>query len=269
MLLLALAAYLGYLVLIVLVQDWLLFPRAFVNGRAQGFPARFERIAIARDGFEVEARLLPARSGRRPAPLAVLFHGNAMLAEDWIAWADELARGGWNVLLPEFRGYASSGGSPTRAGLVADAAEFVRLAAADPRVDASRIALYGRSIGGMVAAEAAVALAEAGAAPRSLVLHTTPARIADFAWRYGAPPFLVRQRFDAEGALAALRLAGPATRITVIGHTEDEIVPSSHTARLARAAGVEALEFRGSHNGIPNAREQAAAMEAIESGLSR
>jgi pimeloyl-ACP methyl ester carboxylesterase len=152
MLLVVLSIYAAYLLVIALVQDRLLFPRFVAKGRASGFPARFERIALDRGDFSVEGRFLPAAETTGPATSVVLFHGNAMLAEDWIGWADALSARGFHVLLPEFRGYADSGGRPTRAGLVEDAAEFVRRVRTDQRVDAGRIALYGRSIGGMVAA---------------------------------------------------------------------------------------------------------------------
>lgn len=267
MLLIALSIYAAYLLFIVLVQDRLLFPRFLVNGRASGFPARFERIALDRGDFTVEGRFLPAGETTGPAPTVVLLHGNAMLAEDWVAWADELSARGWNVLLPEFRGYADSGGRPTRAGLVEDAAEFVRRVRADPRVDAARVALYGRSIGGMVAAEAAVLLAEEGAPPSAVVLHTTPSRIADFAWRHGAPPFLVRQRFDAVAALSDLRTIAPSTPITIIAHRDDEIVSRRQTLRLSAAAGIDPVEVAGTHNGFASARDELTALGAIERGL--
>jgi len=162
------------------------------------------------------------------------------------------------VLIPEFRGYGASGGRPAREALVADAVDALDRLTTDARVDASRLVVYGRSIGGAIAAEA---VARRAALPAALILHTTPARLSEFAWRYGAPPLLVRNRFDAEAAMKALhaRNDSPSCRVLILGHRQDEIVPASNASRLAVAAGVEAVEVDGSHNdyGSESARREA------------
>jgi fermentation-respiration switch protein FrsA (DUF1100 family) len=252
--------YVAWLTLIYVAQDAILFPRWMANPRYEPAPAGVECWTLDhKDGVRTEAWFVPARSASSTAhPLVVLLHGNAMLVQDWEEWADALARDGWNVLIPEFRGYGVSGGKPKRAALVDDMIEAIERAKADPRVDAKHVAIYGRSVGGAIAAEAAATLS---APPEVLVLQTTPACIADFSWRYGAPRFLVRCPFDAESAVKELK---GRCSITVIGHRQDEIVPFSHAQRLAKAAGVDLIAVDGTHNDSVKAADM-----AIEAALEK
>jgi len=268
--------YAVWLAILVVMQDTMLFPRAFANTRLVDPPRDAEVWSMRHDdGITTETWFVPAHGGNgetEPRPTIVLFHGNAMLVSDWADWAAALAARGFNVVLPEFRGYGRSGGVPSREALVADATRSIERAMEDPRVDPARIALYGRSIGGMVAAEAAVGLR---GPPALVVLHTTPARISDLASRYLAPPFLVRHRFDAEAALRALAARRERTErgvfpeFVVIGHRDDEIVPRSHTRRLAAAAGVEPLEVGGTHNRAATMDDENLVDRAIDEAFAR
>lgn len=244
--------YALWLVALFVAQRTIIFPSALVNDRYVPPPEGVEVWRERRpDGVTAFAWFVPAQGdASAPAPAIVLLHGNAMLVGDWIAWAERLSRGGVHVLMPEFRGYGASEGSPTREALVGDTVAMIEALGRDPRVDRNAIVLYGRSIGGSIAAEAAAALAEP---PAALVLHTAPARIAELAWRFAAPPLLVRDAFDAESAVTALR---GRTDITVIGHDRDEVVPSAHAERLAGAGGVPLVTIGGTHNAFAGAEDR-------------
>jgi uncharacterized protein len=234
-----------WLLAVFVMQRSILFPRGMANARYAPPPANVEIWREQRpDGVRADAWFVPAPGVVTPAPAIVLLKGNAMLAGDWLDWAEAFGASGVHVLIPEYRGYGVSEGAPSRAALVGDATALITRLMSDPRVDAKNVVVYGRSIGGAIAAEA---LAETPSLPRALILHTVPARVADFSWRFLAPPFLVRDRFDAESAVAKLR---GRLDITVIGHDRDEIVPYSHSDRLARAAGVERVGLEGTHNGF-------------------
>lgn len=264
------AGYLLWLTVLYFAQDWMLFPRSLANGRYEPAPADVEVWQLAHaDGVTTEAMFLAARGPATDAgaPTVVLVHGNAMLMQDWLDWGYDLAERGWNVLIPEFRGYGRSGGTPVRAALVGDMLDALSTLRADPRVDPERIALYGRSIGGMIAAEVAVKLEPP---PAALIAHTTPATIADLARRYGAPAFLLRSPFDAESALRTLRAsAGDACTVVVIAHRGDEIVPVAHGERLASAAGTTLVLVDGDHNSVATSADERVVADAIGQALAR
>jgi uncharacterized protein len=253
-------AYALWLIAIFVMQRSILFPRSLANGRFAPPPAAIEVWREPRpDGIDAIAWFLESRDDddapktRRAA--VVLVHGNAMIAGDWLAWAESIAERGAHVLLPEYRGYGDAAGSPSRDALVGDLQAMLARLRADPRVNPEAILVYGRSIGGTIAAEAAVANsgAEVATPPSHLILHTAPARIRDYSWRFGVPPFLVRDPFDAIAALTELR---GRTTITIFGHDRDEVVPARDAERLATAAGVETISFRGTHNAFGDRREQ-------------
>jgi alpha-beta hydrolase superfamily lysophospholipase len=120
----------------------------------------------AADGQPLFAYVLgdPARA----AAATIVFHGNADLAVNQIWWAEALARRtGTLVVVPEYRGYAGLGGTPTYEGSRQDARAAHALVRDVLGVSADRITLYGHSLGAAIAAELA-----ADVRPRALVLES-------------------------------------------------------------------------------------------------
>lgn len=100
--------------------------------------------------------------------LLLCFHGNADLAVWQLDWARAvLERTGYAVFLAEYRGYMSLGGSPSYATTRLDADAAYDHARISLRVDPSRFAFFGHSLGSAVAAE----LAERHP-PRALLLQS-------------------------------------------------------------------------------------------------
>lgn len=93
---------------------------------------------------------------RRAPGVLLCFHGNADLAIWQLDWARQVERHtGYAVLLAEYRGYMSLGGSPTYATSKLDARaayDHLRIAFG---VDRTRLVYYGHSLGSGVAAELA------------------------------------------------------------------------------------------------------------------
>jgi fermentation-respiration switch protein FrsA (DUF1100 family) len=134
------------------------------------------------DGVRIHAYFVPA-SSPTPARRGLLFlHGNAGNASHRLPNAAALARLGADVLLLDYRGYGLSDGSPSEAGVYADArAGWAHLT--DVRgIPPERIVVFGRSLGGAVAVERAQERALAG-----LVLESTFTNIDDMARRMIGP----------------------------------------------------------------------------------
>lgn len=260
-------AWVGWCAIIWFAQADLLYLPAQAG---PGLPAarvatvpRLERLRIAQDdGQTTEAWLVRTPSERRRG-LAVFFHGNAELIDDNLAEADRWNERGFDALLPEYRGYGRTSGTPSEARLVEDALAAIRAVrpgAADPLV------LHGRSLGTGIATQVAARLERAapaaladGSSPeplhataaasepsalRLLVLESPFTSIASFAWGFGVPPILVRDTYRTDLALGVMRCP-----VVALGARDDSIVPIEHGRALAALhARVQLVELEGDHN---------------------
>src|SRR5688500_11893279 len=116
----ALVFAIGFPLLMYLVQDRLIFyPRSLTEAQRAAISGRgvAESMFIEAEGTRLHAWHV------RGEPLVMYFGGNA----EEVSWMLEEAarrtpRTGW--LLVDYRGYGSSGGSPSEAALVADAVQW-------------------------------------------------------------------------------------------------------------------------------------------------
>ncbi|HYO94352.1 MAG TPA: alpha/beta fold hydrolase [Polyangiaceae bacterium] len=168
----------------------------------------------------VEAFFFPAAAR---APTVLFAHGNGELIDDNRSLAAWYQEHGFSVLMPEYRGYGRSQGTPSNDTLVADFVTFYDRLRAHPAVDAKRIYFHGRSLGGAVAAGAA-----AKRAPRALILESTFVSVRQLARERRVPAFLVAASFDTEVALRNVRMP-----VLLIHGRDDELVPAQHAQQLA------------------------------------
>ncbi|MDX1649885.1 MAG: alpha/beta hydrolase, partial [Myxococcota bacterium] len=170
---------------------------------------------------------LPAMA--RPTGLALLFlHGNAGNASHRLPEAAALAAQGFDVLLPDYRGYGLSEGRPDEAGVHADARAALAWLQEEAGRPASRIVVFGRSLGGAVAVELA-----RGRPLAALVLESTFTSVADVARSmlgFGLGP-LLRGRFDAASGIGEVRCP-----VLVMHGDRDEIIPFELGRRLFERA---------------------------------
>lgn len=136
---------------------------------------------------------------------------------------------GCNVLLVDYRGYGHSEGEPSERGLKLDAEAALDAMHARADIDASKIVLFGRSLGGAVA----VYLAErAPAKVAGLILENTFLSISSMvdalmpALRL-VKPLVLRLDWNSERLIQNV----PHPVLFVAG-LEDELVPHSHMSTL-------------------------------------
>jgi len=191
------------------------------------------------DGVKTESFLL--RAAATPTRgLVVLFHGNGELIDHGLDDARRWNALGFHALLPEYRGYGRTPGSPSERRLVADAIAAIR----DARgvVADGALILHGRSLGTGVAAQVTSGLA--GGDPALLVFESPFASISSFAWRYGVPPFVVCDPYRTDRVLATLDAP-----VLILHARSDTVVPISHGRALALLAKRATLvELEGDHN---------------------
>lgn len=238
----AVGAYLVWCLTLSLAQGWMIFPRGMAGPALPegALPRGVERWWIdAADGVRVEAWYLAPEDGG-PAPAAVIFHGNGELIDHVTEYAAWYRERGFAVLLPEYRGYGRSGGTPSQRAIVEDAKRFCAMLLARPEVDGARVVLHGRSLGAAVAAQVA-----AEHPPAALVLESPFVSINAMAAGYAVPPFLVRHPFRTDLVLPAL-----GRPVLILHSRDDEIVPYAHGKRLhAMTPGSRLVDLSGSHNG--------------------
>ena len=93
-----------------------------------------------------------------------------------------------------------------------------------------------------------------------------PSSIAAYAWRYGAPPLLIRHPFRTDRALASLG----EVPILIIAHDRDGIVPAGHQQALRSIAPhAEFLELGGTHNGFATEADREAFHAALGAFVAR
>lgn len=196
------------------------------------------------DDVRLHAWFLPAaRPGFATARGTVLYlHGNAENISTHIGSVGWMPAEGLNVLLPDYRGYGLSEGTPSLAGLHRDAEAALAAVFGLPEVDADRVVVFGQSLGGSLAISA-LAASPAEEKVRALIVEGTFAsyrRIARdvldrawLTWAFQWPlSFLVDDRFRPEEDIA--RIA--PTPVLIIQGENDQAVPPAHAHALYAAA---------------------------------
>lgn len=199
-----------------------------------------EVLLVTEDGVRIHAYHLRAEGSTR----ALLFlHGNAGNAAHRLPNADQLRRLGVDVLLLDYRGYGHSEGSPSEAGLYADARAGLDHLAGALGFEAPRIALFGRSLGGAVAVDLAQDRNLAG-----VILESTFSSLADIGSRHFTP---LARFFTGRGYHSEEKIERVHAPILFFHGDRDEIVPYELGRKLFAAAPepktFETLE-RAGHN---------------------
>ena len=243
----AVAALLLFWVLAVLgLQRLILFPSYAVRSTpgAGDDLADLDRLWIDTDEGRVEGWFLPGRgvSEERPGPIVLFAHGNAELIEQWPDMLQPYRDMGVSLLLPEYRGYGRSAGSPSEKAITDDLERFLTEVLRRPEVDPSRVIFHGRSLGG-----GAVCALARRRRPAALVLQSTFTSVADVARRWLVPRFMVRDRFDNLATLGGLDVP-----VLLVHGRRDRLIPVAHAETLRSAAPQARLVlYDADHNDCP------------------
>ena len=242
----AVFAYLLYSVMIFGIQRSILFPRQAVPQIPPGRePAGLQRLSVAVPEGRVEAWFLPAGAATNQAkrPAVVYAHGNAERIELWPEMLEPYRRMGISVLLPEYRGYGNSAGSPSEEAITSDFVAFYDDLILRPEIDPARIVFHGRSLGGGVVCSLARQRPCA-----AMILESTFTSVRDMARKYLVPGFFVLDPFD------NLEVVRTSKAPLLIAHgRQDPLIPFKHAEKLLAAAGSRAklIAYDAGHNDFP------------------
>lgn len=243
----ALLLYLGVLVLLRVFESRLIyFPgnQRILLSPAAALDLPVERVEIqTTDSVTLVGWVIPGPIDSAGLWLLV-FNGNAgNLSESGrpIHYAG-LRRLGLNLLAFDYRGYGESGGVPTEQGLYRDADAAYRYLRETRGVPASRILVFGHSLGSAVAVDLASRVPSAG-----LILEGALTSVVDRGqelYPYIPVRWLAASRFGSLEKMAAVRVPK-----LFLHASADDVIPLAHGRRLYEAAHPPKtfVELQGGH----------------------
>lgn len=221
------------------METRLMFPGAFLSALPPLEPERFltehpiydsvttlEYTAV--DGSKLLGRI---EAREHPDRVILFLHGNGIRALELDPWTARLADvANATVLTAEYRGFQQDGFTPSESSTISDAISAIDALASVSGVSPQNITVYGRSLGGGVAAGLVEAMQARGAPPKSLILDRT----FDSAMNVGADRYfwlpvrwLIRNPYN-----SSERLKKFSGNVVVTHGPPDEIVPMKNGRAL-------------------------------------
>lgn len=198
-----------------LINKMAFFPDRFDIPPVDRLPAGVEQIRIPTpDGQQLQCYWIPHTGSRRAL---IYFHGNAGNISHRLPDLLNLAQMQLNVLGVGYRGYGTSSGKPSEAGIYMDGRAALDFIMHAKGFDAGRVYVLGRSIGSTVAVEIAQNQPLAGVI---LVTPLTTARAVAKANGFGIFAALAGDAFNNSSKIGALRAP-----LLILHGTRDEVVP--------------------------------------------
>ncbi len=195
---------------------------------------------ISKDNKKLNGWFIPADD---PKGVLLFCHGNAGNISHRMESIRIFHEMGLSVFIFDYRGYGKSEGVPSERGTYLDAEAAWTYLRQNEHFDASEIIIFGRSIGGSIAANLAIAKT-----PKALIIESSFTSIVDLgAEIYPFLPVRLLSRFRYDTQKYVKEVKSP---ILVIHSSDDEIIPFSHGQAIFETANTpkEFLEIKGSHN---------------------
>ena len=203
------------------------------------------------DGETIAGWFLPAppANAARGAPLPadgralLFFHGNAGNISHRLDSLDYFHRLGFAILIISYRGYGESTGRPSVKGTSLDARAAWDWLLTQKGLRPESIVIFGRSLGGAVAAGLAGEVA-----PGALIMESSFTRLYDVG--KSLYPFMPVSLFLSQDYDSVRSLSGGTFPLLIVHSPDDEIVPYALSETIYNAYGgpKQFLRIRGSHN---------------------
>ena len=204
-------------------RELLYFPsHVYLTPREAGANSALRELSVTTaDGIALKGWYAPATTRRLTL---IFFHGNGDNLDGVAPTANAYIRAGYGILLAEYRGYSGLPGSPTEAGLYADARAYMNaLIAAGVKV--GDIVLLGHSLGTGVAAQMATEFPVGGVILLSPYMSITA--VAETQFPYLPVDLLMKDRFE------SFRKIKSVTAPLLMGNGgQDSVIPPSQGRAL-------------------------------------
>jgi alpha-beta hydrolase superfamily lysophospholipase len=240
----------GFLVLVYLVllvflyfrqKHFLYFPLKELEATPQDIGLPFKEVNLkTSDDCQIHGWFI----GDQKAKDVVLFyHGNAGNISHRLDSIDIFYRLGFNVFIFDYRGYGRSEGDPSEEGTYLDSEAAWQYLVNKEKIPPKQIILFGRSLGGAIAACQATKVKA-----KCIILESTFTSVPDFGARiYPFLPirWISKFLYDTRANLKHIDIP-----VLIIHSQDDELIPFSYGKQLYKAANQpkELLILTGSHN---------------------
>lgn len=223
-------------------------------------PLDYEQVElVTADEVSIAGWWVPAAN--EDAPTIVFFHGAMGDLGDRLAWMRLAHNGGFHVLAVDYRGYGSSDGVPSVAGLYRDAEAAYAWVTQTKSIPAHKLIIFGRSLGAAVAAHLAQNKPAALVVLESPFPRMTAIGRTLFARHDGTniPQFLIHVMYWNANLDTIGRVREIAAPVLVMHSRDDQLVPFSWAEQIVAAAGDNGAisEVRGDHNTVVDATGEA------------
>ena len=206
-------------------QEHIIFyPESLPPDFRYSFPYPFEEVTLPVDGATMNALLFKAENKKG---VILYFHGNAGNLEGWGEIAPEFTRRGYDIFIPDYRGFGKSTGKLKNEDMLHRDAERAYIYLKE-RYPENQIILYGRSVGTGIAVHLAKSVK-----PRLLILETPFFSLLDTA-KYHHPymPNKLLKLILKYPLRTDLWISHVSCPVYLFHGTKDEIVPYSSSERL-------------------------------------
>jgi len=228
--------------LVYFFQDRLLyFPSSKMTGTPEEAGLEFEEVHFrAGDGTALHGWYVPARAARA----TLLFcHGNGGNISHRLESILIFNGLGLNVFIFDYRGYGLSSGRPSEQGTEQDALAAWHWLAKEKQANPEKLIIFGRSLGGAVAAGLACVRGAAG-----LVLESSFTSYCDIGrehYPWLPVRLIARYRYATLEKVSCLDMP-----VLVVHSPDDDLVPFGHGRALYDACAGQKyfLEISGGHN---------------------
>jgi fermentation-respiration switch protein FrsA (DUF1100 family) len=234
--------YVGLAAFLFFTQSRLIyFPTSEIVATPDQIGLSYKSVSFkAPDGVKLSGWFIPADS---PRGVVIFCHGNAGNISHRLESIEIFHRLRLSTFIFDYRGYGTSEGTPSEEGSYLDVKGAWNYLIEHEGLGPSDIILFGRSLGGAVAAWLA-----GKHLPKALIVESTFTSAPDLAeelYFYLPAKLLCRYKYN---ALAAIREV--QCPVLIVHSQEDEIVPFRHGRKLFDAANDPRvfLEISGSHN---------------------
>jgi len=235
-------AYVIYTTFFFILQSrYIYYPEGVLSADPASIGLDYESVSFkTQDGVRLSGWFIAGQGARG---VLLFCHGNAGNMSHRLGLIQIFHRLGLDIFIFDYRGYGHSQGKPSEQGLYQDAEAAWRYLVRERRVSPDEIIVFGRSLGGAVAAR----LAQSHRL-KALILESTFTSLGDIAakvYPYLPTRLLLGSRFNTAGYLG--RVDCP---VLIVHSRQDEVIPFGHRRRLFERAREPKrfLEITGGHS---------------------